>query len=833
MINFLPAISFYKTIRNLPHPTRALALRIGMGSVFVLGTSAAWAAPLNGTYTIDKTQPTAGTNFQTMNEAFGSLNSEGITGNVVFEVTAGQVFDVTPLILAASGTSGATITFRRTGSGTNPLIQGSNGSGAADAIITLRGSDYVTFDGIDLKDKATNSTDVLRMERGLLLQAIAADNGCQHVTYKNGTVTLTKTNANTTTGIGSEWYVSNTGEATVAAGTNSYLSFLSNTVQSCQRGYSLSGGNATVPDNSNYIGTEGAQTSSITDLAGGTSGASGVAVVGVNYSNQTELQILNTTISSGTAAGHMYGINSGGGANNTVSIKNNVISGLTKAKTSGAGDVCGINLGFGSAAVIADNTISDLTNYHAGGVQGISVTKGRADIYGNGIHDLSTNLAGSNSGALAGIEHTLVTGQTSNIYRNKIFSLTHTTTSTGVLYGIQINSGGGSSSALNLYNNLISGLRNDASTGAPCIRGVQVLSGGTNNLYYNTISMSGTATNTGHQSAALYFNSSAKTLDYSNNILVNAYELPAGAAATAYAVAIARNTGTSITLSANINNNLVYGRSGVFFDGTALQASLDNYRTAMGGNRESRAVSEIPTFVDAVTNPHLNPKSTNLAKGGAKPITGYETDYDNDTRDITTPDIGADEIKATLPVSLVSFLAVRQGTNALLTWTTAQEKNCRGFAVQVSIDGNHYHELGFVRSESANSGTQRSYRFLDTEAGKQGLRYYRLRQLDVDGAEVFYNPKAVVFQVIDNQIFATPIPFRHDLTLTVQTRSAATVTAVSLTNAAGRTVITQVVNLPPGASQVTLQDLDKLPSGVYILHLDLDGQTQHLRVMKE
>ncbi|MHC1707356.1 MAG: T9SS type A sorting domain-containing protein [Bacteroidales bacterium] len=47
------------------------------------------AVPLNGQYTIDATQPTAGSNFQSFTAFAGSINVNGVSGNVVVTVVAG------------------------------------------------------------------------------------------------------------------------------------------------------------------------------------------------------------------------------------------------------------------------------------------------------------------------------------------------------------------------------------------------------------------------------------------------------------------------------------------------------------------------------------------------------------------------------------------------------------------------------------------------------------------------------------------------------------------------------------------------------------------------
>jgi hypothetical protein len=186
-----------------------------------------------------------------------------------------------------------------------------------------------------------------------------------------------------------------------------------------------------------------------------------------------------------------------------------------------------------------------------------------------------------------------------------------------------------------------------------------------------------------------------------------------------------------------------------------------------------------------------------------------------------------------LPVTVSSFAAVAQGPDALLTWTTAQETNNQGFEVQASTDGIAFHKLGFVASETRNSSTPRTYQFRDATPGKQGLRYYRLRQLDSDGQNHFYGPRTVVFGTAARAaVQAYPNPFGSEITLALQTAAPGPAT-VSVLDGTGRPVRTWRPALEAGSSQLHLADLAALAHGVYVVQVQYnDGQTQRLKLVK-
>ncbi|TPG72469.1 hypothetical protein EAH73_04390, partial [Hymenobacter nivis] len=136
------------------------------------------------------------------------------------------------------------------------------------------------------------------------------------------------------------------------------------------------------------------------------------------------------------------------------------------------------------------------------------------------------------------------------------------------------------------------------------------------------------------------------------------------------------------------------------------------------------------TTIDAANNLLVRSNIEGVTNDGVNTLLGVFT-----LGDATNP----------LPVTLTSFAAVAQGPDALLSWTTAQELNNAGFEVQVSTDGTAFAKLGFVAAASPNSSEARAYQFRDATAGKQGTRFYRLRQLDTDGKESFFAPQSLAF----------------------------------------------------------------------------------------
>ena len=86
----------------------------------------------------------------------------------------------------------------------------------------------------------------------------------------------------------------------------------------------------------------------------------------------------------------------------------------------------------------------------------------------------------------------------------------------------------------------------------------------------------------------------------------------------------------------------------------------------------------------------------------------------------------------TLPVTLVSFDAQKENEYVDVTWITSSEKKLSHFEVLSSADGFNFKKLGVVHS-NVNSEKLIKYSFKD-RAPEEGINYYKLKMVDLDGA---------------------------------------------------------------------------------------------------
>lgn len=112
--------------------------------------------------------------------------------------------------------------------------------------------------------------------------------------------------------------------------------------------------------------------------------------------------------------------------------------------------------------------------------------------------------------------------------------------------------------------------------------------------------------------------------------------------------------------------------------------------------------------------------------------------------------------------SFQSFDVVKSGTNdALLTWVMGNEFNIDQYSIEVAkgnaaYDQNQFTVISTMPSKG-NSAAAQSYTFTDTEPGKTGVRYYRIRTIGIDGSVQYSAVKALLFtDELSWQIYPNP-----------------------------------------------------------------------------
>ena len=188
---------------------------------------------------------------------------------------------------------------------------------------------------------------------------------------------------------------------------------------------------------------------------------------------------------------------------------------------------------------------------------------------------------------------------------------------------------------------------------------------------------------------------------------------------------------------------------------------------------------------------------------------------------------------APLAVDLVYFNGVMDNNVTFLNWATATENNNEGFIVERSYDNSAFEEVGFVKGAGFKS-SESKYNFNDPIVNpKSNNLYYRLRQIDFDGAFEYSN--TVLIRLDDASqagiIKAYPNPAQNQIFIDYLVGKNSQV-SVSLMNTLGQEVMPaqSFGTNTPGVHSGAL-DLHSIKNGVYILALKAGTQTYTQKII--
>jgi hypothetical protein len=570
--------------------------------------------------------------YSSLAAAISALNAATITSPVIINCAAGgseTYSSATAGTITATGSAINTITIQKSGAGANPIITaGAGTSTSIDAIIKIGGGDYITIDGIDVKESIANTTTTTQMEFGYYISNASATNGAQYNTIKNCKITLERSNT-TTKAI----YQNVTTSPTNANGANSYNKYQFNSIENTYNG---------------------------------------IYIVGNISYNDMNLEISNCTIGANTVndIGNGSALQANGirtAYSNNISVFNNEVRNVSIS--SGGQTLFGIYL----------NSLQGSSN----------------NVYNNKVHDIQT-LSTNVLSITAGIRADIQAGAICNIYNNMIYALQHgifTTTSTMVIYGI----------------------------------GVSLNGTGIGNVFYNSVRIEEDEFPT---STGLLVGAVAGTVNIKNNIFANYSS--SGSTSLRYCI---YKQATSILNSANYNDyyiNTSGTNNNVGSYNATDQNTLTNWQTVT--SKDAASLNINPAFV-SVTDLHSSSINLNAAAVCISTANGdglnITNDFDGDLRNLTTPDIGADEFTVA-PVNpcsgtpslatIIGSTAVCSGTSTLLTLNTTY--NFLGIKYQwksSNVSGGPYTNMDTLSTQSTGNLSVTKYYICTITCSNSGL----------------------------------------------------------------------------------------------------------------
>ena len=249
----------------------------------------------------------------------------------------------------------------------------------------------------------------------------------------------------------------------------------------------------------------------------------------------------------------------------------------------------------------------------------------------------------------------------------------------------------------------------------------------------------------------------------------------------------------------------------------------DNSNNETGFKIEKKIGSGVFTLIDSVSANVTTFTDDSIIDTGAYSYRVYaynasaSSGYSNSTSVITV-----------IPVELTSFTAEVQKKNILIKWTTASEKNNRGFYVERYISGD-WQSIHFADGKGTTT-VRHEYEFLDIipEQFYNSYIKYRLRQVDFSGTssysgeiEIELNPIPPKFELSQNY----PNPFNPTTKISWQIPASlnpskgGTLVTLKVYDILGSEIATLVNEKRPAGTHEVEFNASQLHSGIYFYQL--------------
>ena len=181
-----------------------------------------------------------------------------------------------------------------------------------------------------------------------------------------------------------------------------------------------------------------------------------------------------------------------------------------------------------------------------------------------------------------------------------------------------------------------------------------------------------------------------------------------------------------------------------------------------------------------------------------------------------------------LPVELTTFNTNCNEEGTTINWQTASEHHSASFDVEKSRDGNNWSLLESIQA-AGNSTTLVDYTVVDSEKATDVV-YYRLNQIDQDGASKIYGPiSANCFETTDFTATVFPNPTKDLFTLEISNNTAQNL-SIQLIGTDGKVVYQTMQFLEAGTTILPLSS-EHLNEGIYTLQVNTENAMETIKLV--
>lgn len=183
-----------------------------------------------------------------------------------------------------------------------------------------------------------------------------------------------------------------------------------------------------------------------------------------------------------------------------------------------------------------------------------------------------------------------------------------------------------------------------------------------------------------------------------------------------------------------------------------------------------------------------------------------------------------------LPVELTNFSTTCNEGIVTIQWTTASENNSDYFLLERSPNGTDWRTIDETEA-AGNSSTVNQYTSTDYS---NGLVYYRLRQVDMNGEETVYGPISANCGEtgLENTLSVFPNPTNGSFTAEIINNGNDEEAVIQLMDMQGRIIENRKVLLLKGVNQFTF-DIYSIAKATYTLRVISESNFSAVKIVKD
>ena len=181
-----------------------------------------------------------------------------------------------------------------------------------------------------------------------------------------------------------------------------------------------------------------------------------------------------------------------------------------------------------------------------------------------------------------------------------------------------------------------------------------------------------------------------------------------------------------------------------------------------------------------------------------------------------------------LEAKFLSFSGKIANDKATLKWVSQNETNLKEYEIEKSVDGINFYKSGVVASVNDQNGANYIYNDPGTVSS---VVYYRLKLISNNVNDQKYSKAIVLYNKNASFKISSTNPFKDNLKVDIFIPEDGMV-VLNLFDVFGRVVSKKSVQISKGNSQAVLDNVSKLPTGMYVLRAVYNGSMVQNKLYK-